>query len=165
MALLSWDPFTTLARLDDEFDELMRRTWGGGTTRSAGFVPAVDMVTDGPDVLIKLELPGLDPSDVDIEVRDGRLVISGERRADAERTEDQRDRGKVLVRELHYGAFRREFALPAGVSGDDVDASYDRGMLEVRVRNVTKPEPQPTKVPIRTAAKPEIVSGATAGES
>ena len=143
-----WDPFTVLARLDNDFDELVRRTWGAPvTSRSAGYVPAVDVATDKGDVVIRLELPGVDvEKDIDIEVREGRLTISGERQ---ESTESQDESTRVLVRELRYGSFRREFALPEGVSADDVDASYDRGMLEVRVRNVTKPVEAPRKIAVK----------------
>jgi HSP20 family protein len=159
MALTSWDPFTTLARLDQDFDELVRRAWapqGRGTARSttAGYVPAIEMRADGPDVVITLELPGVDvEKDVDIEVAEGRLTISGERR---DRTETTGEGGKVLVRELRYGSFRREFALPEGISADDVEASYDHGMLEVHVRNVTKPAVPPQKVSIRSAGQKTI---------
>ena len=58
MAIIRWDPFTALSRMDTEFDDLVRRTWGASQT--AGFVPAVDMVRDGNDVTITLELPGVD---------------------------------------------------------------------------------------------------------
>ena len=52
MSVSRWDPFTVLARLDDEFDELVRRAWGGGpsVTRSSGYVPAIEMTTEGTDV-------------------------------------------------------------------------------------------------------------------
>jgi HSP20 family protein len=61
------------------------------------------------------------------------------------------------VRELRYGSFRREFALPEHVKADDVDAGYDRGMLFVRVRNVSKPVEAPRKVSIRAASGPQAV--------
>lgn len=168
----SWDPFTTLARLDQDFDTLVRRTWGrspgaaatpGGSTaarpagRTAGYVPAIEMRTDGADVVITLELPGVDVSgDIDIEVAEGRLTIAGQRR---DRNEERDESGKVLVRELRYGSFRREFALPEGVTAEHVDASYDQGLLEVRVREVSKPALPPQKVAIRAATDPRGVEG------
>lgn len=142
MALLRWDPFTALARLDDEFDDLVRRTFGTATYQ---YVPAVEMATEGGDVVITLELPGVDVSDVDIEVVEGRLIISGERK---DRWEESR--GKVLVRELRYGAFRRTFQLPEGVGPDQIEAEADRGLLRIRVKNVTKPVQPPRKIEIRS---------------
>ena len=84
-------------------------------------------------------------ADVAIEVDKGKLVISGERR-----DERQEQAEGVLVRELRYGQFRREFALPPGVSPEQVEATYDSGLLDVRVRGVLKPESTTVRVPITT---------------
>jgi HSP20 family protein len=158
MAIIRWDPFTALSRMDTEFDELVRRTWG--STAPAGFVPAVDMVRDGADVLITLELPGIDiENEVDIEVAPRRLTISGERSTESEKTE-----GRVMVRELRSGSFRREFALPEHVTADDVEADYDRGMLTVRVHDVARPQPEPTKISI-ASSKPVESPAVESGES
>jgi HSP20 family protein len=162
MARSRWDPFTTLSRLDQDFDELVRRTWtappGRATSRStSGFVPAVELRADRTDVLITLELPGVDVSqDVDIEVAEGRLTITGQRR---DRAENGEDAGKVLVRELRYGSFRREFALPDSVTAEDIDAAYDQGLLHVRVRNVARPVVPPEKISIRSASGTRAVQG------
>ena len=148
-----WDPFTALARMDRDFDALVRRTWGPDGATRAGFVPAVELRKDGEDVLVVLELPGVDVTkDVTIEVDKGKLVVSGERRDSAEQDSDD-----VLVRELRYGSFRREFALPGGVSAENVEATYDAGLLTVRVRRVIQPEPQPVRVPITTAQEPTVI--------
>ena len=167
MIMRSWDPFTVLARLDNEFDELVRRSWGAQTgapavaaRRTAGFVPAVDMHAEGADVMITLELPGLDAKDVNLEVAEGRLTISGERR---DVREDKDDKGKVLVRELRYGSFRREFALPETVTPEDVTAHYDKGLLTVRVRNVTRPVAAPRKIEIQSGEAPESKTISAAG--
>ena len=146
MAITRWDPFTALARFDREFDELVRRGWGGNTVARTGFVPPVEMHMKGSDVVIRLELPGIDVErDVDVEVDKGRLVVKGERR-------DERDgqQGSYLVRELRYGSFRREFALPEGVTGEHVEAHYDQGMLEVVVHEAVRREPEPQQVRIQT---------------
>ena len=155
MAGTRWDPFTALARLDREldssFDELVRRAWGSGPRQTAGFVPAVEMRVQGSDVLITLELPGVDVDrDVTIEASDGRLAISGERRFE-QAEGDGKDKPGVLVRELRYGSFRREFALPEHVGPDDVEAFYDRGLLHVAVRGVMKPAAQPRRIQVRSA--------------
>ncbi|HET8642188.1 MAG TPA: Hsp20/alpha crystallin family protein [Pseudonocardiaceae bacterium] len=142
MPLMRWDPFTALARIDQEFDDVVRRTFG---TSSYQFVPPVEMATDGGDVVITLEVPGVDIDDIDIEVAEGRLTVSGERRDTWENT-----RGKVLVREMRYGAFRRTFQLPDGIGGDQVEADADRGLLRIRIKNVTKPVEQPRKITVRT---------------
>lgn len=149
----TWDPFTALARLDRDFDEVVRRTWGEQGKVGATFVPAVEVLRDGEDVVVRFELPGIDVEDLAIEVERGKLVVAGERRDPHEGSEG------VLVRELRYGSFRREFALPQGISPEQVEASYDAGMLDVRVRAVVKPPAQPVRVPISTGkrSEPEVL--------
>jgi HSP20 family protein len=140
--------------MDREFDTLVRRTWGGAPnpTARAGFVPAVELRREEQDVLVVLELPGVDvANDVTIEVDKGKLVISGERRDVREGDEG------VLVRELRYGSFRREFALPGGINAENVEATYDAGLLTVRVRNVIQPEPTPVRVPITGSSEPKVL--------
>jgi len=71
----------------------------------------------------------------------------------------------VLVRELRYGQFRREFALPPGVSPEQVEATYDSGLLDVRVRGVVQPEPATVRVPITTRQGSRVVEGERAQEA
>ncbi len=150
-----FDPFSVLSRVDREFDDLVRRGLAGSrdsVRARSGFVPAVEVLRDGKDVVIRVELPGVDVErDVTIEVDRGKLVLSGERRDTSEGQAEA-----VLVRELRYGQFRREFALPPGVSPEQVEASYDAGLLDVRVRSVVSPEPVVVKVPITTASRSTV---------
>ena len=136
--LQAWDPFTVLAQLDEDVDELIRRTWGSATSGrlAFGYVPPVDMYVDGKDVVIRLELPGVDvDKDVDINIEDGRLTISGSR---CQEITEGGNGDRALVRELHQGSFWRQFALPEGVQPGDITAAYDKGILAVRVRDVIK---------------------------
>ncbi len=169
MQVQRFDPFTVLARMDREFDELVRRGWAGrdkaqaGSGTMAGFVPAVEVVREGQDVIVRVELPGVDVErDVAIEVDKGKLVISGERHDERHEHSDG-----VLVRELRYGQFRREFALPPGVSPEQVEAAYDAGLLDVRVRGVIQPEPATVRVPITTrkANDQNVVEAAPEGDA
>jgi HSP20 family molecular chaperone IbpA len=120
------DPFA-------EVDAVVRRAFGTyaapRSLRAAAFSPAAEIAKDGDDAVLRVELPGLDAAnDVNVDVDRGRLVIHGERRD--ERTEDQNGRS---LREVRYGSFRRSFALPSHVTADAVTASYDAGVLSVRV--------------------------------
>jgi HSP20 family protein len=108
-----------------EFDAIVRRAFAP----TAGFTPSAEIARDGEDAVIRLELPGVDvEKDVTVEIKDNDLVVRGERRD--ERAEE-RDGGSL--REVRYGAFRRSFGLPAHVTADAVTASYDAGILTVRV--------------------------------
>ena len=104
-----------------------------------GFTPAAEIVKDGDDAVVRVELPGIDVAkDVTVEVDRGHLVIRGERRD--ERSEED---GSRTLREVRYGAFRRSFKLPAQVSSEAISASYDAGVLTVRVAGAHRgPETQ-----------------------
>jgi HSP20 family protein len=122
------DPFA-------EFDALVQRVFAPKTLAgSVSFVPAAEVTRDGDDALVRLELPGLDPAnDVTVEVDRGQLVVRGERRD--ERTDQQDSR---TLREVRYGSFRRSFTLPAHVTAEAISASYDAGVLTVRVAGAHK---------------------------
>ncbi len=96
---------------------------------ATGFTPAAEIVKDGDDAVVRLELPGVDvDKDVNVEVENGRLVIHGEHRDEHAEQKDGR-----TLREIRYGSFRRSFQLPAHVTGEAITASYDAGVLTVRV--------------------------------
>jgi HSP20 family protein len=94
-----------------------------------GFTPAAEIVKDGDDAVVRLELAGVDvEKDVTVELDKGRLVIHGERR-----DEHAEQKGGRSLREVRYGSYRRSFSLPAHVTSDAISASYDAGVLTVRV--------------------------------
>ena len=99
-----------------------------------GFSPAAEIAKDGDDAVVRVELPGVDvEKDVNVEVDKGQLVIRGERRDERSEEKD----GRTLS-EVRYGSFRRSFKLPAHVTGDAISASYDAGVLTVRVAGAHK---------------------------
>ena len=154
----TWDPFFT------EFDALVRRAFTPSyrlhTVRPAAFAPAADVTKDGNDLVVTLALPGVDvEKDGDVPVTQGRLAVTGKR---SERSES--DQNGVLRREIHTGEFRREFAIPRDVTADRVDASYDKGLLTVRVHEVVRPTPEPAKIAIRSAV-PAIESTVESGKA
>src|SRR5688572_4499801 len=114
------------------FDSLVRAAFGpsaGWPTARAAFTPAAEIVRDGEDAVVRLELPGVDvANDVTVELADSSLVVRGERRDERAENRDGR-----TLREVRYGSFRRAFALPTHVSADAVTASYDAGVLTLRV--------------------------------
>jgi HSP20 family protein len=128
-----------------EFDALVRRAFAAPLGLGRPFVPAADVRTDGTDIVITLELPGVDAgSTVDVQLAGRRLVVSG-RRADDRRTE----RNGFMVREIRSGSFHRTFPLPEGVTAEQVSAEYDAGLLTVRIRDAVADAPQPVAVPVR----------------
>jgi HSP20 family protein len=113
-----------------EFDALVRTSLAP-VERPRAFVPASELNRDGDDAVVKLELPGLDVAkDVTVELDRGRLVVRGERRQEKSETQSG-----TTLRELRYGSFQRSFALPGHVTADAISASYDAGVLSVRIRS------------------------------
>lgn len=130
LALWSRPAWDTDRWLRDFFGPAAATDWVKPTT--TGFNPAAEVVKDGDDAIVRVELPGVDvEKDVNVEVDRGRLVIHGEHR-DQYAQDEGEGVGRTL-REIRYGAFRRSFQLPAHVTGDAITASYDAGVLTVRV--------------------------------
>ncbi len=114
-----------------------------------GIDPAVEVARDGDDAVIRLDLPGVDADrDVNVEVDKGRLVVRGERLDQHSAAHDEQRRGETSetgseagskagetrkLSEVRYGSFYRSFRLPGHVAGDAISASYQAGVLTVRV--------------------------------
>ncbi len=145
MSLIRWDPFDDLASLRESMDKLFEEFF---TRRPRGQVlmtwqPAVEVFETDNDVVVRAELPGIDPKHVDIAVTNDTLTIKGEARA------EQEDKGRNYYRrELHYGSFTRALALPDGVNGAQATASYKNGILEIRVRKSERAKPKTVKVEV-----------------
>ena len=113
---------------DEAFGSLAR---GGGrreVDEATRWAPALDVLHEDGDIVVRAELPGVKLEDVDITIHNGVLTISGERKA-----EQQREGSGYYVRERRYGSFRRSMTLPQGVDENSIHARFDGGVLEVRV--------------------------------
>jgi HSP20 family protein len=123
------EPFST--EINRLFDTLFEPVTNTGN-RAQRWAPAIDLVEADDHFLLKADLPGLSEEDVSIEVQDNVLTVSGERKAEHERKE----RGWYRL-ERSFGRFSRSLSLPEGVNADAISASFDKGVLEVRI---PKPE-------------------------
>ena len=115
-----------------EFDRLFSSLFDNSGRQVQRWVPAMDLVEADDHFVLKADLPGLGEDDVAIEVQDNVLTITGSREAEHERKE----KGWYRL-ERSYGSFSRSLTIPDGVDADKVEASFDRGVLEVRI---PKPE-------------------------
>ncbi len=144
----AWTPFREMDRFSREFDDLLDRFWGGRGPhrREADQIPALESYIEGDNLVIRADLPGVDPKDVEITVTGDELRISGKREATSE--EKSRD---FYHREVRYGRFERIVRLPEGVKSEAIKASFRNGVLELSARI---PEQNRTrKVPIDIALK------------
>ena len=129
-----YDMQSEMNRMFDEvFGNLAARTGGRQLQQQQGalpsqWAPALDVLQEDGDIVLRAELPGVKLEDVDITLQNGVLSISGERKA-----EEQREGSGYYVRERRYGSFRRSMALPEGVDESKIHARFQDGVLEVRV--------------------------------
>ncbi len=132
MAIKRWDPFGEVLSLQREMDRLFGRLGFGRVTNDTAvpvaWMPRIDVKTNGDDMVVYAELPGMDKDDIDIEVTDGVLAIRGERKAESEKSDDG-----WLIRERSFGSFERALTLPEGVDPDKITADYNDGVLEVHI--------------------------------
>ena len=141
MALVRYPAWREL----DEVTNRIARMFDDASVRSLNgraFTPAVSVSETQDALVVTAELPGLTEKDIDIQLENGVLTISGEKTE--ERTEG--DESRYHVWERSYGSFRRSFALPRGVAGGDVTAHFDKGVLEVRLAKA--PEAKGRKIEI-----------------
>ncbi|ADG99061.1 heat shock protein Hsp20 [Segniliparus rotundus DSM 44985] len=144
-----------------EFDALVRNAFGPTESwpTETAFTPATEIVRDGDDALVRLDLPGVDvENDVTVEVHDGQLVVRGERKS--EHSEEHEGQS---MREVRYGSFRRTFKLPTRSTSDDISANYDCGVLTVRVAGAHK-SIEPQRISVGRQAQRAAVDGQTAPE-
>ena len=156
MALVRWEPVRELTTLQNEMNRLFSTFFdpadAGGTNGAAlrRWVPAMDLVEAEDHFVLRADLPGLGPDDVNVEVEDNVLTLSGERKAEHE------SKGEGYYRvERSSGHFRRSLTLPEGVDLDHIDASFDKGVLEIRI---PKPEQRkPRKISIGVGDTPKTI--------
>jgi HSP20 family protein len=108
---------------------------GGKNGERRRWAPAVDLLEREDSLVLRADLPGLKEDDVQIEVRDNVLTISGERRAEFEDSEQ----GYYRI-ERAFGSFSRSLTLPEGVDSDKIEANFENGVLEVKI-----PKPEEVK--------------------
>jgi HSP20 family protein len=143
MALVRWDPVRELDSLQGDMNRLFDRFFEGraGNGTSRRWIPAMDLVETDDSLVLRGDLPGMTEDDVDIEIKDNILTVSGERKSESE----QSGEGYHRV-ERAFGSFSRSLTLPQGVDAGRVEANFENGVLEVRI---PKPaEAKPTRVQI-----------------
>jgi HSP20 family protein len=149
MAIVRFDPFRDLMTLQDRmnrlFDESARAARGsdGGEDWALGgaWAPLVDIYEQDGNLVLKAELPGVDPKDVDIRVENNVLMLRGERKLDAQVKRDSYHRV-----ERAYGQFTRSFTLPTVVDTEKIDAQYKDGVLSVTLPKKESAKPRQIQI-------------------
>ena len=138
-----YDPVSEVNRMfEDMLGNLARQPRGQQGTEVTEWAPAIDVVTEDGDLVIRAELPGVKQEDVDITLHNNVLTISGERKA-----EQEEERGGYYVRERRYGSFSRSLSVPEGVDESKIHARYENGVLEVTVEGAAEVQ-EPKRIQI-----------------
>jgi HSP20 family protein len=154
-AIREWDTFDDLfGDFDRSWQALRSRFWRSpvGRTVSDRFdtgwapAPAVDVVEADKAFEIKAELPGMDPSQVDVKISDGMLTIRGEKKEEKEEKEEN-----YYLSERRFGSFQRSFKLPDSVDVDNIEASFNNGVLAIMLPKSTQAIEREKKIAIKTS--------------
>jgi HSP20 family protein len=137
-----WDMQSQMNRMFNDMLGNLSRSPARQLEGVSEWAPAVDATTKNGDLIIRAELPGVSPEDVDISLQNNVLTIRGERKA-----EQEEERGGYFIRERRYGSFSRSFSLPQGTDESKVHARFDHGVLEVTVEGAGAVE-EPKRIQI-----------------
>ena len=146
-----------LVEIDSPFAEFFRTLSGPWPFRplfalapGKHFLPPADVFARNGDVVVKLDLPGVEPKDIHVKLQEGELTVTGERRAEKDVTEDGYSR-----KESRYGFFERQLSVPKGVKEQEIKAEYADGVLEISMPRAAKVEgpPKAKEIPVKQLVK------------
>ena len=143
--LTRWEPFRELSTLQERINRAFResRTGVDESLTTSSFAPAVDVYEDEHQVTLKVEVPGIDEKDIDVQVENNVLTVHGERKIEKEEKEENYRRV-----ERQYGSFTRTFNLPQTVDTEAVSATYDKGVLSIALPKKAEAKPKQIKVSV-----------------
>lgn len=136
--LTRWDPFAELGELRSRFDRIFDDAVVG---RSHQWVPAIDVVRDNGNLVVRADIPGIKPEEVQIEVDHDLLTMHGEHEEHKEETDKH-----FVRRERRYGAFSRSIALPPGVDASRITAKTHDGTLELTIPLPEEAKKEPVSI-------------------
>ena len=143
--LTRWDPFREFDTLQQRMNRLFRDSYGPEGREEAltttAFAPPVDVYEDEHNVVLKIEVPGIDEKDIDVRIENNTLTVHGERKFEREEKEENFRRV-----ERNYGSFTRLFTLPNTVDPEQVSADYDKGVLKIKLAKKAEAKPKQIKV-------------------
>lgn len=143
--LVRWDPFRDLVSIQDELSRLFGRRFDGEEPlrpiATGSWMPSMDVYETEDKIVTTLELPGIEPGDVEVSVEDSTLTVSGKREFSNEVKEE--DYHRV---ERRYGSFTRSITLPQTADTEKVDAAYDKGVLTIEVAKAEEAKPKKIQV-------------------
>jgi len=157
VTIVRWEPLRELSSLQTEMNRLFNTVFDAPATQGNGgtmrrWVPAMDLLETADHFVLRADLPGMTEDDVNIELEDSTLTVSGERKSEHE----DKQEGFYRV-ERAFGSFSRSLTLPKGIDADAVNANFENGVLEIRI---PKPEERkPRRISIAVGDQPATIEG------
>lgn len=145
------DEFVELDRPFVEFFRTLTSPWPFrpllALTPGKHYVPTADVFARNGDMVVRIDLPGVDPKDIKVKLEEDELVVMGERKAEKEIKEEGYYR-----KESTFGVFERHMALPKGIKETEIKAEYDKGVLEISIPKAPKTEalPKAKEIPVKS---------------
>jgi HSP20 family protein len=151
MAIVRFEPFLGPSAAQNQFERFLREAFSPvtneGEVSTRTWAPPVDIFENGDNLVLKAELPGVNPDDVEIRVEDNTLYLKGERKFEKEVKEQSYHRV-----ERSYGTFTRTFSLPNSIDADKVSANYKDGVLTLTMPKKEEAKPKTIKINVTKAA-------------
>ena len=142
MNVMRYEPWSLIDQMRREMERAMdTRTAEGSSVATSDWVPAVDIKEDADSFLIRADIPGVDPKDIEVHMEDGTLTIKGEKE-----TEQKSEKDGYKRVERSYGSFYRRFGLPDTADPEKITATSNHGVLEVRIGKQEKFQPRKISV-------------------
>ncbi len=159
MTLLTrWEPVRELAIFQDRMNRLFNESFGPVASQESlaagSFVPPVDVYEDEQGIRLKMEVPGIEEKDIDIQLENNLLTVCGERKLESETKEENYHRI-----ERRYGSFTRSFTLPNTVNPEEVKAGYSKGVLAINLGKKAEAKPKQIKVSVTPEIAEKAISG------
>jgi len=136
-------PFRDFDRMRREMDKFWDSFFGRETGEKGKWVPCIDVAETKDDIIVEVEVPGMNPKDIDISLTDGRLIIRGEKKQAKEEKEVEHH----LV-ERSYGSFARMIELPAKVQSEKIEASYNNWVLKIALTKSEEAKKEAMKIKV-----------------
>jgi HSP20 family protein len=154
--LTRWEPFRGATSLQEQVNRLFNDVLEGSGEESSltAWAPAVDIYETEHELVVKADLPDVDPKDLDIRVENNILTIRGERKFEKKVNEEN-----YLRVERAYGSFARSFTLANTVNSDAIKAEYQNGVLTLTIPKKEEAKPKQIKVNVATPAMAASASG------
>jgi len=141
MLMRYWQPFTEIETIREQLDKVFDQRAATRDNSETAWMPALELIDAGDNFILKAQLPGIDPKDIDVQVTREAISISGERRY-----ENTEEKPGYVRSEFRYGKFHRVLPLPAHIQNDSVQAEYKDGILMLTLPKVAEARNKVVKI-------------------